>query len=88
MNQEYKTFNVEIKIPIIKKQEGIIPNTFDVLGMYKYLEDFLAGYISSKNQINKPDNKSRFNEAKFLLKEFIKFALMKEAGVKTTPIEK
>ena len=86
--QEYKTFTLSINVPIIKDEEGTIPMITDVKGMIQITEEIIAGHLSNKTQIAKPKDKSRFEEAKFFLREYAKLKMLEKCGVKTTPIIK
>ena len=99
MFQSTRKATITLEVPTFKKEQSknkdgkIISTTtlqcYDVKGMVNIIERQLANYISTSRQIPKPEDKdkTRWDEAIFMLHELRKFYLLDSAGVKTTPEE-
>jgi len=92
MPRKYKDINIMFQVPIVKEEETKDGNTIftmlmNVRGQKDYLERFLAGYISNKTSIKSLDkNEDKYDVAIYMLREYVKFAIMDMAKLKTYPL--
>ena len=94
MYKSTRKATITLEVPTFKKEKSndgttTMLMTYDVKGMINIIERQLAHYISTSRQISKPNepNKTRWDEAFFMLRELKKFYLLDEANVKTVPEE-
>jgi hypothetical protein len=84
----YRKATIIIDIPQVKKEQSSINMIFDVKGMLEVLEGQIATFMSTDKKLRKPEGeKTRFEEAIFMLHELRKFYLADAAEVKTLPEE-